>query len=237
MLVNTKQNGITKNARESLYVEHLPPWSFERQEQIIAPALAARGITERKDFVDDLMVNERKAHHDEHLIHREQLLRPSTRKDGGLIVLASLAPFAWSVEGMLAGLTRAADNKATVWVVDADITLKPKADTKAWAKAAEAFHAARKRQHAEARGKAGGEASAAKRSKKEAAETIREAWALSEDDPAYEKTMLLLQRLGIRNYSTAVGFLGPRPIKQAARRAALKRNATRSARGARHVSG
>src|SRR3974390_1828631 len=95
-----------------VYMSNISPlWSFERQEQVIAPALAARGITERKDFVDDLTVNERKAHHDEHLIHREQLLRPSTRKDGGLIVLASLASFAWSVEGTLAGLTRAAENR------------------------------------------------------------------------------------------------------------------------------
>jgi hypothetical protein len=100
--------------------------------------------------------------------------------------VASLATFAWSVEGMLAALTRAADNRATVWVVDADITLKPKADTKAWAKAAEAFHRARKREQAGQRGKAGGDASAAKRSKKEACEAVREAWALSEGDPDYE---------------------------------------------------
>jgi hypothetical protein len=215
-----------------VYMSNISPfWSFERQEQIIAPALAARGISERKDFADDLTVNERKAHHDEHLIHREQLLRPSTRRDGGLIVLPSLAVFAWSVEGMMAGLTRAADNKATVWVVDADITLKPKADTKAWAKAAEAFHAARRREQAGQRGKAGGIASAAKRSKKEAAESIREAWALSEGEPGYEKTAPLLERVGIRNYSTAIGFLGPRPVRQAARRAALKRRDRRHQTG------
>lgn len=211
-----------------VYMSNISPlWPLERQEPLIAQALAARGIMERKDFVDELTANQRRTHHDKDLTNREQMLRPSTRKDGGLIVLASLAPFAWSVEGMLAGLTRAAENRATVWVIDAGITLKPKADTKAWAKAVEAFHAARKREQAGERGKAGGVASAAKRSKKEAAESIREAWALSECEPGYEKTTLLLERVGIRNYSTAVGFLGPRPIKQAARQAALKRKATR----------
>ena len=216
-----------------VYMSNISPlWSFERQEQIIAPALAARGITERKDFVDDLTVNERKAHHDDHLIHREQLLRPSTRKDGGLVVLPSLAVFAWSVEGMLAGLTRAADNKATVWVVDADITLKPKADTKAWAKAAEAFHKARKREQAGERGAAGGNASAAKRSKEEAALSIKEAWALSPEDAGYEKTPVLLKRAGISNYSTATApdRLKPRPEAQKLRKAELKRKAKRDAK-------
>jgi hypothetical protein len=233
MLVNTKQNGITKMLAK-VYMSNVSPlWPIERQEQIIAPALAARGITERKDFVDELLANQRRAHHDKDLAEREQMLRPSTRKDGGLIVLASLAPFAWSVEGMLGGLMRAAENKATVWVIDADITLKPKADPKAWAKATEAFHQARKRAQAEERGKAGGLASAAKRSKREAAESIREAWALSEGEPGYEKTDALLERIGIKNYSTAVGYIGHRPIQQAARQAALKRKAKRQKEGAR----
>jgi hypothetical protein len=219
-----------------VYMSNISPlWPFERQEQVIAPALAARGITERKDFADDLTVNERKAHHDEHLIHPEQLLRPSTRKDGGLIVLPSLAVFAWSVEGMLTALTRAADNKATVWVVDADITLKPKADTKAWARAAEAFHKARKREQAGERGAAGGNASATKRSKKQAAESIIDAWALSEGEPGYEKTGALLKRIGVKNYSTVVGHIGHRPIKQAARQAALKRKANRARKEKRNV--
>lgn len=211
-----------------VYMSNISPlWPFARQEKIIASALVARGITERKDFVDDLTLNERKAHHEEHLIQRAQLLRPSTRKDGGLIVLPSLAAFAWSVEGMMSALTRAAANKATVWVIDADITLKPKVDAGAWAKAADAFRKARKREQAEERGKAGGDASAAKRSKKEACESIADIWALSEGEPGYEKTDALLKRIGVKNYSTAVGHIGHRPIKQAARRAAEKRRATK----------
>lgn len=212
-----------------VYMSNISPlWPFARQEKIIAPALIARGITERKDFVDDLTLNERKAHHEEHLIQRTQLLRPSTRKDGGLIVLPSLAAFAWSVEGMMAALTRAAANKATVWVIDADITLKPKVDAGAWAKAADAFRKARKREQAEERGKAGGDASAAKRSKKSVCEAERAAWALSEDEPGYEKTEEILRRIGVKNYSTAVRYIGHRPIKQADRRATLKAKATKA---------
>jgi hypothetical protein len=129
---------------------------------------------------------------------------------------------------MIAGLTRLAANRATVWVVDVDITLKPKADATAWSKAAEAFHAARKREQAGERGKAGGLASAAKRSKREAAEAIREAWALLDHEEGYEKTVVLLARAGIRNYSTAARFLGARPTVQKQRKAVLKRKARRA---------
>src|ERR1700750_420051 len=98
-----------------VYMSNISPlWPFERQEQIIAPALAARGITERRDFVDELTINERKAHHDEHLTQREQVMAPPTRGDVGMIILPSLAVFSWSVEGMIAGLTRLAANRATV---------------------------------------------------------------------------------------------------------------------------
>jgi hypothetical protein len=230
MVVNTKPDGINEMDAK-VYMSNISPlWPFHRQDQLIADALAARGITRRKDFVDELSVNERKAHHDEHLTQREQLMRPSTRKDGGLIVLPSLAVFSWSVEGMIAGLTRLAANRATVWVVDADITLKPRADTRAWAKAAEAFHTARKREQAEERGKAGGLASAAKRSKEEAALSIKEDWSLSPHERGFTSTIQLLMRADIANYSTAAGYLGSRPIAQKNRQAALKRKAKREAK-------
>jgi hypothetical protein len=79
------------------------------------------------------------------------------------------------------------------------------------------------------RGKAGGDASAAKRSKEQAALSIKEAWALSPEDAEYEKTLVLLKRAGISNYSTATapGRLKPRPEAQKLRKAELKREARR----------
>jgi hypothetical protein len=54
---------------------------------------------------------------------------------------------------------------------------------------------------------------------------------LSESDPGYEKTDALLRRIGVKNYSTAVGHIGHRPIKQAARQTAMKRKAKRQKEG------
>jgi hypothetical protein len=206
------------------YISNISPlWKIEDQRKM----LAAEGVDPDRIFVDELTTIERRAHRVESLSARAEMLRPTTRKSDERIIIASPAVLAWSSEDFTAALTEAAARNATVRFLDTNLEVGPQAKIPQLHKAAKAFAATRKRSGEVEHGRAGGLKSAEVRSKETAAKSIEAEWALSEGEEGYMPTSELLASVTIRNYSTAVRYIGHRPIKQAARQAALKRKASR----------
>jgi hypothetical protein len=208
------------------YVSNISPrWKIEEQKEMLAPFVKKDMI-----FTDDLNNTQRQAHRVVSLDARNELLRPSTRRGSGdLIIMASPAVFAWGPDDFMDALAEAAARNATVRFLDTGLEIGPKAKAPEFSKAAKAFAESRKRIAEIVHGRAGGLKSAKTRSKKDAALSIKQEWALSPEDDGYEETSALLQRAGISNYATAVGpeRLKPRPEAQAIRKAELEREAKR----------
>jgi exonuclease VII small subunit len=85
------------------------PWSIAQQELVLAGAIEGwpNGVAVYRDCLDRF---ERRARRVESLIDRDEMLRPTTRKDANQIYVASLAVLAWDendfktlVEIVLAG--------------------------------------------------------------------------------------------------------------------------------------
>lgn len=198
------------------YISNISPlWPVERQEAMLPDGVVV--------FRDVLTPKERQAHRTAALVQRAEMLRPSTRRNGEEIYIASLAVLDWTAEGMMEALTAAMARGATVRVLDAGLSIGPTARVTTLYVAAVAFAAARKRSQEVDRGRAGGEASARKRSEasKARALTIKAEWGMPEPP-----TAILLARAGL-SYNTAKLHLGPRPAAQRAYQAAQKRKAKR----------
>ncbi len=124
------------------YISNISPlWKIEDQRKV----LIAAGVGSDKIFVDELTTKERQAHRTACLSARADMLRPTTRKGGERIVIASPAVLAWSAEDFTEALTEAAARNATVRFLDSNLEVGPNAKIPQLHKAAKAFAAARKR--------------------------------------------------------------------------------------------
>ena len=118
------------------YISNISPlWKIEDQRKV----LIAAGVGSDKIFVDELTTKERQAHRTACLSARADMLRPTTRKGGERIVIASPAVLAWSAEDFTEALTEAAARNATVRFLDSNLEVGPNAKIPQLHKAAKAF--------------------------------------------------------------------------------------------------
>ena len=206
-----------------IYLSNISPlWPMARQEKQIA------GVDPGgRRFVDILTAADRQAHLTDRLLQRAAMLRP-TKRQGGDIVVASLAVLDWTAAGLMEVLALAMARGMSVRVLDAAIVILPGGGPEILHAAAIAFATSRKRDAEIVRGMAGGAISAARRmdAARAKAETIRAEWAM----PSAEyPTLALLERAGISR-NTAKLYLGPRADAQRKRAAETKRRLKREQR-------
>lgn len=143
------------------YLSNISPrWPIQRQEEVLRGAIPGwpKGITIFRDVLD---LNQRRAHRKNDLVERAALLRGTSR--GSEIVMATLAAWDWSAEGMLAAITLALSRGDVIRVVDGDLRLQPGASAADLVGVTAAFEASRKIDKAILRGSPGGKVSAEKR--------------------------------------------------------------------------
>lgn len=198
------------------YSNICPLWSFKRQEVVVVEKM---GATERIDFVDELTPAQRRKHK-KAMPQREYLLRATSRKAPCRINFPSFAVAASTAEDFLLVLSRAADLKAELRDLHADILVRTKRD---WTPAIEAFEAAKRKVGEVEHGRAGGLRSAQVRGSKvrEAAEKCRPLWRLPK--PSSEE---LAEQHGV-SVGGLKAILGSRRLARTEHQAELKRKARR----------
>ncbi len=196
-------------------------WPFDRQEALFASLPNwPKGYTVFRDEID---ARTKRAHRPASLANRAELLRKTTRvRNGEDIYLASLGPFAWTQDDLLAQLTLAAARGATVHVLDAGLVIAPTPAAETLHKAVLAFAEARKA-HKERHG--GAVSGKRRRAAAEArAQVIEARWPMPSDD---YPTAKLLVEAGL-SVNTARLILGSRPEVQRMHRVAMAANAKRA---------
>lgn len=205
------------------YLSNISPlWPWPRQEALLRIEVPTwpKGVTV---FRDDLDVDQRRGRHQSALVARANLMRKSTRRMAdNVILLASLAVFDWTIEGVMAGLADAAAGGTTVRVLDCGLTITADAGVNVMGEVARAFAAARLRQKLMKRGEAGGKASASKRWN-EAAAKLRVIEKLYHD-PEETRTDAELAKLAGVSVNTMKDHMGPRGNR-------TKRKTARAAKG------
>lgn len=196
------------------YLSNLSPrWPFDKQEAALRAALEGwpKGVTVLRD---DLDARARRAHNTASLAARESLLRPSQRKDGETIYVASLAVLAWTIGDLMLVLTAAGMRGAAIVALDAGLTIPPSDAASVLHQAAVAFEAARMADIALNIGEAGAKKSAERRADAAKAKTdaLKEFWRLPS---AEHSTADLLAQFDV-SMNTAKKHLGVRADAQRA---------------------
>lgn len=202
-------------------------WPIPSQEALLSAALEGypRGVVV---WLDKLDPGERRGHRISLLIERENMLRPSARRTGPDIYMASLAVFAWTADDMLEQLTFAMKRHATIHALDAGLVIPPNAGADILHQAVIEFAKGRKSRLGLSAGRVGGKISAERRSAaaKTAAESVRAEWRLPSE--AYP-TIELIEKSGV-SLNTLKTYLGRRSDAQRDYLAAEKRREKREAK-------
>lgn len=134
------------------------------------------------EYCDELDADERRGYRVDGMINRTQMLRPSTRKEGATIVVASLGVLARNAEDLLMVIGLAAERNATIRDLHAGFEIKPDAKMRDMKRATEEFAKSRVKARAADRGKFGGQKSGAVRAAmaKEVALKFENDWCASD---------------------------------------------------------
>jgi hypothetical protein len=193
------------------YLSNISPlWPLSRQEAVIDAAYPGKR-DDGNTWRDWLTPRARRTHLDEILDQRGYLVRPSTRKGGDNIVIASAAVLAWKTDALVGFLSAAAAKGSTIHIIDAKLTINPKSGPSVFEKVIAAFKKAKIRKTSLPSGRAGGSRSAELRSAEAEAscDTIKAPWSIPRGYKDYEPDHKLLKRAGVSR-NTAKKYLGHR---------------------------
>lgn len=174
-----------------------PLWPIAKQRELMPKDLVA-------EYLDDLESSERRTKNPKLLSERAYMLRPTTRRNGAIILVADWPVLAWNAADLVSVFKKASAQGITIRAIITGNEVPPKATTKEIGAAVEAFQTAITNKIEV--GRAGGSISAANRiaEAKTKTEKIRADWS----NPTY-KTEDLLGRVGLV-YNTAKKYLGSR---------------------------
>lgn len=198
-----------------VYLSNIAPdWPIQDQKELMASRVP--GWPHVPTYVDILSPSKRKAHVPASLIQRAELLRQTDE----VVILASLACFAWGQGDFLDGVAEACAHGATIVALDTGRRITPGSSPAEIVEAAKEFM--RQKQAVRVgRGTPGYLVSALRRSteKREAAEQIRSRWEQS--TKLYPTKPLLAEANICRN--TANEYLGKRKEAQQKYRDRMKK--------------
>ena len=180
-------------------------WPLDRQERLLADVTLGARV-----FRDVLSGKQRMGRDFTAMTALDSLTRANTRRDPKEETwVASPAVLHWTAEGLLSVIGALQGRGGALCVVEPEMRIGPKATTAELQAAVAAFHAAKKREAAEKRGKLGGEISGERREAEARAKMAPhlDLWRFA--DPEKYPTHLLLRLMGV-SFNTAKKHAGPR---------------------------
>ena len=184
-------------------------WPVERQREVLANA---EGTAKLSVYEDKLTRRGLQARTPDLLEERADMLRPTSRKTGETIYVASLAVLAFGAADLVNVLAAAAARRATIEVVADSLTIPPNAPAAVMAEVMAAWERAKRRALTEGGRLAGIRVAAERRRAKTAAalDKVRDDWGKPSSEVS---TAALIERSGL-TYKALNEHLGPRKKAQ-----------------------
>ncbi len=191
---------------DRIYLSNIVPhWPIAKQEQLLdekVPDWRTGAV-----YRDVLPPRKRKAHGIADLVERARMLRPTGRRGGERIVVASPPLLAWALSDFHEVLSAATARGASLYFAAEDLTIDPAGGVSSVAAASAAFERGKARPSGEGPGK-GGRISGERRlaASRAKCEGVRSLW----ESPRSEITDAAVAQLADVSLATIKTHLGPR---------------------------